>query len=142
MQPFQLSKPMGLARTLSFSKFSFRKAKVIWRMKWFIFFYWGNFLILLSSSFNNWFILNSTVNISTDIFIITRYYYYYYHFIITSQSFYIYSCHQLSRCSSFSKNILSCQLICFVSMFQLHNAVTSFAYVWNKEHSTICRKWV
>ena len=73
MQPFELSEPMGLARMLSFTKFSFRKAKVIWRGKWLIFFYCDSFLILWSSSFDNWLILNSNVNIFANIFIITRF---------------------------------------------------------------------
>ena len=73
MHSFESLEPIGPERTLSFSKFSLRKAKLIWRLKWFIFFYCDDFHILWSSSLNNWLILNSTVNIFSNIFIITRF---------------------------------------------------------------------
>ena len=98
---------MGLARTLSFSKFSFRKAKVIWMVKWFIFFYCDGFLILWSSSLDNCLILNSTVNIFSNIFIITR-------FEAVSQFTFT---HVVSSLVAVHLKIyfLSCQLICFAS---------------------------
>ena len=42
-------------------------------MKWFIFFYCDDFLILWISNLDNWLILNGTVNIFSNIFVITRY---------------------------------------------------------------------
>ena len=133
MQPFELSEPMGLARMLSFTKFSFRKAKVIWRGKWFIFFYCDSFLILWSSSLDNWLILNSNVNIFSNIFIITR-------FEVVSLRLLMLSA--LSLQFILKKYFLSWQLISFVSMLQLRNEVTSFTCTWNKGQSAICRKWV
>ena len=44
----------------------------MWTVKWFIFSYRESFLILWSSSLDNWLILNSTVNIFSNIRIITR----------------------------------------------------------------------
>ena len=79
-----------------------------------------------SNSLNNWLI---TVNIFSNIFIITR-------FEVVSLFTFTDVVSSLPAVH-LKKYFLSCQFICFVSMLQLRNAMTSFACGQNKEHSDL-----